>query len=576
MKVALIGAELEENLGLRYIASSLEKELNDVKIIPFNTFYDISKVISTVLDFSPEIVGLSMVFTSRAREFCKLSMELRNAGFRGHIIGGGSFAAFNASNLLSNFKSFNSIGYTEGEEIMCDLTKSLNDLSKVPGIYYRDRNNQIIKTKCRPGGEDINLLPFPKRTSFHSYYGHPIASILSSRGCWRNCLFCSINAWYEHNGKTKFRLRSIDNFVSELKQLYFEYNVRIFNIQDDNFFLPSLEKSLKRFIELRDKIQKAGITNIAIAVKARPDSIREDLISVLHDLGLFRVFLGVENASEHGLRNLNRKCSIDQIQSALDILNRNDIHVAYNLLMFEPDSTLEDIKINLDFFETHIDNPQNFCRAEAHAGTGLEAKLIREGLIKGDYFGIDYRIKDPYVEVFHKIANYAFLNRNFSDNGLHYFNMQVDFSYQLLRRLYPELLNQTIRSYARNFIKRTNLDTYHFLSNIYDFVVNLNSIDAFEVQKFAATMRKKVDENSSRLRREGESIIELFDTVYSERNAKVKQFQKKYFYDSVVTPDSNENSVDVQQPNRVSLQEILSINTPIPFKEMENMLNAKK
>jgi hypothetical protein len=36
MKVSLVGAELEENLGLRYMASSLESSGHRVEIIPFN------------------------------------------------------------------------------------------------------------------------------------------------------------------------------------------------------------------------------------------------------------------------------------------------------------------------------------------------------------------------------------------------------------------------------------------------------------------------------------------------------------------------------------------------------------
>ena len=45
--------------------------------------------------------------------------------------------------------------------------------------------------------------------------------------------------------------------------------------------------------------------------------------------------------------------------------------------MFEPDTDLDEILVNLRFMERHIENPFNFCRAEAYPGTGLETKLAR-------------------------------------------------------------------------------------------------------------------------------------------------------------------------------------------------------
>ncbi len=303
-----------------------------------------------------------------------------------------------------------------------------------------------------------------------------------------------------------------------MKELYFRHGVRIFNFQDDNFFLPNPQKATQRFIELRDGLRAEGVTEIAIAVKARPDSITYESIRVLDDLGLFRVFLGVENASEEALRHLNRICTLDQILNALRILNDFDVHIAYNLLMFEPDTVLPDILTNLRFMERHVENPLNFCRAEAYAGTGLEAKLLPEGRLLGDYFGFDYRLSDPRSEAFHQIANYAFFDRNFSDFGLHYFNMQVDFYFQLLRRFHPAALTEFLRSQVRNFIKRTNLDTYEWLCRIYDFVAACVPSDQSAIRTFAWEMRRGVDERSAVLHAEGAAILAHLDQAYRDRD----------------------------------------------------------
>ena len=57
MKIALVGAELEENLGLRYIAASLEKKDHHVKLVPFNARQDIPEAVKQVTAYDPQVTG---------------------------------------------------------------------------------------------------------------------------------------------------------------------------------------------------------------------------------------------------------------------------------------------------------------------------------------------------------------------------------------------------------------------------------------------------------------------------------------------------------------------------------------
>lgn len=515
MNVALIGAELEENLAIRYIASSLEVSGHNVDIVPFNSEQDMESAVRQTLAFEPQIVGLSMIFTARGREFCQLARRIREAGFCGHVIAGGPFASFNCEFLVTEFPDFNSVALGEGEELMPCLAENLHHLDRVPGLCYRDDSGLPRINPAIGNPDKLDDLPWPKRTTFHTYFDKPIASVLTSRGCWRDCVFCSINVWYERVGGRKFRIRSVDSIVAELSDLYHRHGVRIFNFQDDNFFLPNPAKTAERFSAIRDGLRRNRVGQIAIAVKARPDSITEESIRILDELGLFRVFLGVENTSENGLRNLNRRQTVTDILNALRILNDFDIHVAYNLLIFEPDTVLDEILVNLRFMGRYSENPFNFCRAEAYAGTGLERKLRHEGRLLGDAFGYDYRLKDPRSEAFHQIANYAFFDRNFSDYGLHYFSMQVDFSYQLLRRFRPDLLSQTLRAAARNFVKQTNLDTFERLCEIYDFVAACDPADGVALRSFARDARLRVDQHSRELLVRGERILNSLEDTYA-------------------------------------------------------------
>jgi radical SAM superfamily enzyme YgiQ (UPF0313 family) len=578
MHVVLIGAELEENLGLRYMASALEERHHKATILPFNEEREIEKVVGQTIALRPDIVGLSMVFTGRAREFCRLATTLRERGFAGHLTAGGHFAALNCEQLLEDFPAFDSVALGEGEELICDLAENVANPSHLSGFCVRSPSGAPGKNPSRGNPADLDRLPFPRRDHFHEYFGKPIASILSSRGCWRSCAFCSIDAWYRSGGGPKFRIRSIPNIVAEMKELYFDHRVRIFNFQDDNFFLPNPDKALARFTELRDLLRAEGIGQIAIAVKARPDSINRNTMDVLDDLGVFRVFLGVENASETALAHLNRKCTREQIENALTVLNDLDVHIAYNLLMFEPDTTMDDLLINLRFIERHLDNPFNFCRAEAYAATGLEKKLRRDGILIGDYFGFDYRLKDPKVETFHKIANYAFFDRNFSDFGLHYFNMEVDFTFQLLRRFQPEVLSQELRSEVRSFIKETNIDTYRHLSRIYDIVVGLEPDDEKAVRGAMAEMRHRIDSSGSELRSEGEWVLRGLRRAYGE--GKVGSRQEGFLNEEVSIPYLDQGIVPyagrgivAPRPANEESGFIGMLRHPIPYEEFRRQLD---
>ena len=156
MKVALIGAELEENLGLRYIASSLESQGHTVAIVPYNSEQDAESAIRLTLAFAPQIAGLSMIFTSRGREFCRFAERLRKAGYGGHIVAGGPFASFNCERMVTEFPAFDSVALGEGEGIMCALAFHLDSLDQVPGLCYRSADGKAV-TNSSSGNADIHV-----------------------------------------------------------------------------------------------------------------------------------------------------------------------------------------------------------------------------------------------------------------------------------------------------------------------------------------------------------------------------------------------------------------------------------
>src|ERR1039457_3835160 len=53
MRVALVGAELEENLGLRYMASALERNGHQTEIVPFKSEHDTASAVRQIAALVP-------------------------------------------------------------------------------------------------------------------------------------------------------------------------------------------------------------------------------------------------------------------------------------------------------------------------------------------------------------------------------------------------------------------------------------------------------------------------------------------------------------------------------------------
>ena len=217
------------------------------------------------------------------------------------------------------------------------------------------------------------------------------------------------------------------------------------------------------------------------------------------------------------MHNLNRKCEFEQILNALRILNDFDVHVAFNLLMFEPDTVLDDILINLRFIERHIENPFNFCRAEAYAGTGLEAKLAPEGRLLGDYFGFDYRLSDPSLRSLPPDRQLRFLRPQLQRLRPALLQHAGGLLLPTAAALPPEVLTQSMRAAVRNFIKQTNLDTYQYLCEIYDFVAACDITDQIGIRGFAREMRARVDAAGATLHAQGQWVLDWLNQAYESR-----------------------------------------------------------
>ena len=517
MKVLLVGAELEENLALRYLAAALERAGHEAVFATFDREADTEGVLEIARREGPAMIGMSMTFQFRAKQFGALARALRDDGYRGHITGGGHFPTFAWRECLEAFPAIDSIVRHEGEETIVEMCEALEAKRRAPrdggvggeapdreklgakkklggirGVAYRNDDGAIVANEPRPLIEDLDALPFPKRIGQPQLHlGIPTAFLVGTRGCFGHCTFCCIHAYLKSAGGQMYRWRSPENVAEEMAELRRTRGARMFVFHDDDFFTRDHERDYARLVALRDALRKRGVNDIAVVVKARPDDVDARVFDVLEDIGLLRVYLGIEAGSTQGLRILGRGVDIQQNRRALEMLRARDVYACFNMLIFDPESTIRSLRESLAFLREYPEVPMNFCRTEIYVGTPLMTKLAREGRLIGDVFGWDYHIHEPAAERAFRVFAKAFLDRNFRCDGLMNSTLGLGYHLHLLNTFYPRAMSSSLATLADATTRAVNIDCNDKMREIVDFAASDASLDRARFDDFTAMMAER-------------------------------------------------------------------------------------
>lgn len=483
MRVLLAGPDFEENLSVRYLASSLQAAGHEPILAVFNSADDVEAVAEQAGD--AEIVGLSVCFQSRAQEFLTLARRIRQEHPEKLIVAGGHYASCAAEPLLEHHPELDIIVIHEGEgtllEIVAAATNLRDGLPKINGIAYRE-DSHIRFTPKRRTLDDLDTLPFPERRGrIHTIAGVPTSFLMGSRGCYENCAYCCITTLHNLAPGKKFRQRNVELIADEMAELYRERGTRQFVFHDDNFLVPSVAHNQAR-IEGFDKAFKSrGMKDIALLVKCRPADANRDVLSRLKEMGLVRIFMGIESATEMGLLTLDRHQTVGQSIRALDICGELDISAQFTIMTFNPDANLNTLRADLTFMRKFAGNPLNFCRAEIYAGTPLEKRMIALGRARGDYRAREYSMYDPVADLACTISLDLFYDRNWGDGSLMQKTIGLDHMIAVRKRFHGR---DDLCERAHAWVRAVNVDTLELLEEVVELSASgVGKMDADAVRK---------------------------------------------------------------------------------------------
>jgi len=330
-----------------YAAAALKKEGHGVEIVEGFldglTYEDMWK---TVAGAKPDILAIHMVYHWRKDLRLFDFLETVKGEMGPYIVAYGFYPTVAYEDILANCGAIDSVIVGEPESTIVRLAGSR--ARPVPGLASRAPSGGVMKTEAE-ANEDLDALPFPLRTE--ASFRLSEVNILGSRGCYGRCTFCYINTFFNCASRAaaggRWRKRSPENIVEEMDDLISRIGSRDFYFADPNFFGPGAQgqeraRRIAALVRQRD---------VRLGLEGRVNDIHDETIGPLVEAGLRHILIGLESGRDESLRRMNKMTTVAQNERALKVLRKHGIEPNVGFIMFEPDSSVGDLRTNFEFLK---------------------------------------------------------------------------------------------------------------------------------------------------------------------------------------------------------------------------------
>jgi radical SAM superfamily enzyme YgiQ (UPF0313 family) len=321
-----------EPLALEYVAAGVVGD-HEVRILDTRLDTDLDGTLSR---FAPDVVGITS-YTVHVNVVKGLFRQIREWNPDVLTVVGGHHAT--VSPMDFHTPDIDIIVMGEGVEAFKEISSRREKgqgLSGIPGTAIAD-GEELVKTAATEL-VDLDALPFPARTltagyrsEYYSQWMKPLASIRTSKGCPFRCNFCAL--WKLTSGR--YLCRQPELIVEELQGIEEEF---VFLADDESLV------NARRMKRLGELIKAAGIKK-RFFLYARSDTIarNHDLLEAWRDIGLERVFVGLEFFREEDLDFINKGSSVSDNERAIKILQDLGIDI-YPSFIVRPEFTRADFE----------------------------------------------------------------------------------------------------------------------------------------------------------------------------------------------------------------------------------------
>ncbi|GAG88770.1 unnamed protein product, partial [marine sediment metagenome] len=191
----------------------------------------------------------------------------------------------------------------------------------------------------------------------------------------------------------KFRPRSPENILKEIKILYNQYNIREICFYDDTFTVDR-----ERIVQLCKELIKRNL-DLIWECRTRVDCVDGELLKLMAQAGCYRIRFGVEAGNEKILKVLRKGITKEQARNAFRWSKKYGIETFAYFMLGSPEEDKITMKESIDFaLELNVDYALFSPTLVFNKGSDLFKWAVSQGCIDPDYWNRFVRGEDldPY------------------------------------------------------------------------------------------------------------------------------------------------------------------------------------
>ncbi len=345
-------------------------------------------LVQKVEEFQPDLIALTSTESTWLMAIHLLQAVKK---YRVPVLAGGVFCTF-APQMAINFPEIDMICVGEGENAivdLCELMSAGKDFSNVTNLWVKNAMGAVTKNGLtRP--IDVNDVPCPdleifdEERFYRPMYGkvYRMLPIETHRGCPYTCSFCnspSQNILYaDQTGGQFFRKRSLDRVYDDLRYFRDVLKGEYLYFWADTFFAYS-NREFDAFCEMYADIR------LPFWCQTRPETVTEEKIKRLKDVGLHLIAFGLEHGDEKFRAEVvDRRYSNDVAIKALQVPKAMGVPFTVNNVIGFPDETRE-LAMNTVEINRAIQPDQMSCSIfQPYNGVPLRKTAVEKGYLKPD------------------------------------------------------------------------------------------------------------------------------------------------------------------------------------------------